>query len=100
MTAPYEVTYRNMWPSDSLNACIRMGANNLAELPVPMDACRAWFERGTLDSGLKVRIEVVFGDTRLEAKCSLPAQADHSEVCEVVDSTLRGLRRDVLRRAA
>ncbi|MBL8953455.1 MAG: hypothetical protein JNK82_21955 [Myxococcaceae bacterium] len=98
MTTPYEVTYRNMWPSDALNACVREGASDLRDLPAP--ACRAWFERGAGDSGLKVRLELVAGEKRAEAERKLPAEAEHAEVREVIASTLRTLRVELAARAA
>ena len=73
MTAPYEVTYKNMLPSDAVNACVRTGVRNLHELAVPAPTCHAWLERGVSDSSLTVRIEVTAGETRLEARVvSLP----------------------------
>lgn len=74
MGAAYEVTYRNMFPSDALNARIRDNFGAL-KTRVAADACSAWVERA-VDDRLKLRIVVRQGETPHDTRRILAPQQD------------------------
>lgn len=81
MGTAYEVTYRNMFPSDALNARIRDNFGAL-KARVAADACSAWVER-SVDDRLRLRIEVRRGKTPHGARRILAPQQD---VCAEIDA--------------
>lgn len=92
MSTPYEVTYRNMWPSEVLKDRVRAQAGALRADDV--DACRAWFERPA-DGKLAVRLELVSHGASHEVRRTLGPNTSHSTVCHVIDSLFDELRREL-----
>ncbi len=93
MSTAYEVTYRNMWPSESLQERIRAQASTLRAGDV--DACRAWFDRPADDGKLSLRIELVSHGASHELRRTLGARTNHEAVCEVIDNLFDQLRREI-----
>jgi hypothetical protein len=89
MGTVYEVTYRNMFPSDALNARIRDNFGALKARFSEARTCSAWVERA-VDDRLKLRIEVVEGARPLGARRVLAPQQD---VCAEIDAAFLELRR-------
>jgi hypothetical protein len=95
MLARYEVTYRNMWPSEALNACIRDRAGELREA-WPGAECAAWFERREKTGELEVRVEVVARGEPHDALRLVGPRASHENVCATIDELFARLRRELV----
>jgi hypothetical protein len=82
MGTAYEVTYRNMFPSDALNARIRDNFGALKARVPAAHSCSAWLERA-VDDRLKLRIEVTDGAKPLGTRRIVKPRAD---VCAEIDA--------------
>jgi hypothetical protein len=95
MGTAYEVTYRNMWPSDALNARVRDNFGALKASCSDAKACSAWFELVPGDDRLWLRIEVIAGGAPRDARRAVAGRRGADEVCAQIDAAFHELRSEL-----
>jgi ribosome-associated translation inhibitor RaiA len=91
MMTRYDVSYRNMWPSDALNQRVRDDSTQLLRRIGGASACRVWIERAAEGTGLTVRVELETAQGTVKVERSLKAAKKHEQVCAAIDSAFNEL---------
>jgi len=88
----YEVTYRGMWPSESLNLRVRSGLEQLRAAHPQLGWGQAFFERGE-DDRLLFRVRAETQGRWRESRRTLPAASGHTDVLGAIDAAFAELAR-------
>ncbi len=88
----YEVTYRGMWPSESLNLKVRSALEQLRTSHPEVGWGHAFFERSA-DDRLVFRLRAESQGRWRESRRSLPAASGHSDVAGAIDAAFAELSR-------
>ena len=86
----YEVTYRGMWPSESLNLRVRSGLEALRVAHPDVGQGHAFFERAG-DDRLVFRLRAETSGRWRESRRSLPAASEHSDVVGAIEAAFSEL---------
>ena len=92
MSTRYEVSYKNMWPSDELNERVRDDYAQLLRCSDAATACRVWIDRAT-GGGLAVRVELDTVAGKIFAVRSLKVAKNYEAACAAIDAAFNELGR-------
>lgn len=88
----YEVTYRGMWPSESLNQKVRSGLEQLRESHPDVGWGHAFFERSQ-DDRLVLKLRAETGGRWRESRRSVPSASAHTDVLGAIEAAFQELSR-------